>query len=315
MKKRILLIYFCLMPISFFGKDRRPSLPYITGDAFREISDYILEYKQDYLNIINNLNINKFKTKNAEIFFIKPEFLILFCLTILPEIKSKIILITHNTDLSSPGNYLELISNNSNIVHWFGVNSDLKLKNIKFTPIPLGLSNRYNNIYNTPEVIKQVQGYAFKNNNKKHFLGLNFVANTNLSERSQAYNYFCNKSFTKTFVNNNNHGIKIYPEYLKDMAETKFIVCPHGNGLDTHRVWEALLVGSIPIVKASSLDVLYQDLPVIIVKKWQDITKDFLDNKYEIISKNLKNKKYKLEKLYFNYWHDKIKKIQKLYKK
>lgn len=62
----------------------------------------------------------------------------------------------------------------------------------------------------------------------------------------------------------------------KVKAQSRFSVCPHGNGLDTHRTWETLILGCMPIVKTSPLDVLYDGLPVIIVKSWDEITRDNL---------------------------------------
>jgi len=38
-------------------------------------------------------------------------------------------------------------------------------------------------------------------------------------------------------------------------------------------------------------------------KDWSECTQEFLEQKYEEMSK----KKYRLEKLYFKYWQDKIK--------
>ena len=54
-----------------------------------------------------------------------------------------------------------------------------------------------------------------------------------------------------------------------------FVISPHGNGLDCYRTWEALKFGCIPIVKKSSLSIsgLYDNLPVLIVKNWEDINK------------------------------------------
>ena len=54
------------------------------------------------------------------------------------------------------------------------------------------------------------------------------------------------------------------------------MVSPHGNGLDCHRTWESLVLGNIVIVKRSSLDPLYEGLPVVIVDDWQQITRDNL---------------------------------------
>ena len=50
-----------------------------------------------------------------------------------------------------------------------------------------------------------------------------------------------------------------------------FGASPHGNGLDCHRTWEMLYLGMIPVVKTSSLDVLYRELPVVILEDWEDV--------------------------------------------
>jgi hypothetical protein len=56
-----------------------------------------------------------------------------------------------------------------------------------------------------------------------------------------------------------------------------FVVSPHGEGLDCHRTWESLVLGNIVIVKRSSLDPLYDGLPVVIVDSWDEITRANLE--------------------------------------
>ena len=39
-------------------------------------------------------------------------------------------------------------------------------------------------------------------------------------------------------------------EYISKMNNYKYILCPWGNGIDTHRLWEVLLyIESIPVTK------------------------------------------------------------------
>ena len=65
-------------------------------------------------------------------------------------------------------------------------------------------------------------------------------------------------------------------ELWREKTRYAFVVSPHGNGLDCHRTWESLVLGNIVIVKRSSLDPLYEGLPVVIVDDWQQITRDNL---------------------------------------
>jgi len=54
-------------------------------------------------------------------------------------------------------------------------------------------------------------------------------------------------------------------------AEYPFVLSVRGNGLDCHRTWELLYLGCIVITKSSSLDPLFDDLPVVVVKDWDEV--------------------------------------------
>lgn len=55
-----------------------------------------------------------------------------------------------------------------------------------------------------------------------------------------------------------------------------FELCPEGNGLDTHRFYEALWLNTIPIVKRNSLAPMYKNFSCVIVNQWQDINEGLL---------------------------------------
>jgi hypothetical protein len=62
--------------------------------------------------------------------------------------------------------------------------------------------------------------------------------------------------------------------YAAELARHRFCVCPRGNGIDTHRFWEALYLKTIPIVERSLHTEHWQacGLPVVVVDDWQDVT-------------------------------------------
>jgi len=41
---------------------------------------------------------------------------------------------------------------------------------------------------------------------------------------------------------------KPYNEYLLELASHRFCLCIRGNGIDTHRFWESLYLGVIPVI-------------------------------------------------------------------
>jgi hypothetical protein len=70
--------------------------------------------------------------------------------------------------------------------------------------------------------------------------------------------------------------LSVCNEYLKTTelailsSEYKFIACPRGNGTDTHRFWETLYRGSIPVVKESRWSNSIRDLglPILELREW-----------------------------------------------
>jgi len=83
-----------------------------------------------------------------------------------------------------------------------------------------------------------------------------------------------------------------------NMIRYKYVISPHGNGLDCHRTWEALVLGCIPIVKTSVLDPMYEGLPVLIVNKWSDVTSELLESFVPV--------RTSMEKLTLKYWNTRI---------
>jgi hypothetical protein len=83
-----------------------------------------------------------------------------------------------------------------------------------------------------------------------------------------------------------------------NQTEYAFVISPFGNGMDCHRTWEALILGCIVIVKSSPLDILYNELPVLIVNEWEDITEQLLTD--TVIE--FKHKKFNYDKLTLAYY-------------
>ena len=57
-------------------------------------------------------------------------------------------------------------------------------------------------------------------------------------------------------------------EYLERLASTYFCVAPRGNGIDTHRMWEALYLRTVPVVTRSLLTDQHPELPLVVLDDW-----------------------------------------------
>lgn len=268
---------------------RSSSYPYLSGDSFRFMANHIYDE--------TDISFSALRVKRGDIIFVNIGLIGEFFEIEHPKINNPYILVTHNLNLSAPGKY-EYMLNDPKIIKWFGSNPSIS-KSKKFQGIPLGLPNPHwprGNI----EIFNKINK---KNVTKKYLLSLNFDVKTCPERRQFIYDIFKVKKFCTNHMIN---GRKPIEDFLLDVIQSKFVLSPFGSGYDCHRTWEILYMGSYPIVISSPLNHLYQDLPVLIVDKWEDVNETLLNRKYtEFISKN-----YKMKKLYCNYWINKISKYK-----
>ena len=216
------------------------------------------------------------------------------------------ILITHNSDAiitDEPKYYAERDCYNAditlmpnNLIRWFGQN--VGIKNDKIESLPIGLENTYN----FPHENKNHKIFNKTNEERKikNLVYMNFNVHNNLNERGRLVLLYSRKPWVTYF--NGKNGIN-FDTYLDNIYNHHFILSPIGGGFESHRLWESLYVGSIPLVKRCINYDFYNDLPICFVDSYEDITEDFLQK--ELI--RIKNKEWNLEKLSFKYWENKIK--------
>jgi len=122
---------------------------------------------------------------------------------------------------------------------------------------------------------------------------VNFLVETNGGERGRALERFSSESWATVDKSYLNYGLSkatvfTVPEtiqkrldYYKTLKSTKFVVCPPGRGVDTHRIYETLFFGGIPIIKTSFLDPMYEKLGGCwIVQDWTDVTEEECDRRW-----------------------------------
>lgn len=85
-------------------------------------------------------------------------------------------------------------------------------------------------------------------------------------------------------------------------SEFVFVLSPSGAGQDCHRTWEAIMTGSVPIVKKSALDPVFEQLPVAIVDDWAQVTRDWLES---TLAKFL-NVAFDYSPMFLGFWQKKI---------
>ena len=158
-------------------------------------------------------------------------------------------------------------------------------------PIPLGIAPYRNS---KSAIIEDFIDLEFQQIKQK-FLYLNFNLNTNYFHRIKTVNS-ANRIFKVKPIEDKN-----YKDYLISLGSHKFSLSPWGNGIDTHRFWESLYCGTIPITKTHYLYKTFDGLPMVLLSSYKRLIN---------LEKEIEFDEFNLEKLDINWWIKQIKQIK-----
>jgi hypothetical protein len=280
-----------------YNREPQSSSRHIDNDYIDKIKDY------DIVHICSWLTIT------------------IFMKTIVPYLTKKIIVVSNDSDMDAPifekyvgpGDEIakeEICAfiNSDLCIHWFTQNCTLY--HPKVTPIPIGLDyhtvSSNGSLWGVPNnspieqenILNEIKKNAlhFSDRINKCYGNCNFnIDNRYYSqERIDCINQVPSSVafFESQQINRNQTWI--------NQSKYTFVLSSAGGGIDCHRTWEALILGCIPIVRRFNIphDNVYDDLPVLIIDKWSDITQELLNKTIE----EFKTKSFNYDKLTLKYW-------------
>ena len=210
------------------------------------------------------------------------------------SLKSGKIWITGHSDHSITSSIFKKYHQNCSV--WFAINKDLEHE--KIFSLPLGITNLTKEsplhpIYGNTDIMYDIM---MQEKNITNLVYMNFNINTFKEERQKCYDIFKEQSWvTLGKIENTLRGRK---KFLEEIKNHHFVLCPRGNGIDTHRLWETLYMGSFPIVKQCIALNEFADLPILFIDNWDQVNEDFLNKKL----KEMRAKQWNMDKLKFSYW-------------
>ena len=246
------------------------SSDFMNGERIQQIADMYLGTANDFLynplifeqmekhQILDDI-VSKFD--NPPILFLYAHLLIVFAQKI-QFFANPFTLITHNSDynLTDSDPAVKKILDSDNLVCWWGQNLCFIHSKMRF--LPIGLAN-------TMWEHGKIENFMVDLINKSEDIYFNFNIYTNQEKRELCYNTLKTKL----------PFLPMLPvaENVKRLAQYKWCICPEGNGVDTHRLWEAMYLGCIPIVlKSPFIDTLMHytggELPIYVIDAWSDLT-------------------------------------------
>ena len=234
---------------------------------------------------------------------------VIYCVTdiarglfdVLRKAKKRVVLIFGRSVYTVDEGYMPFIDE-CNAAHIFAQNCTVP--DPRFTKIPLGHENKhYGNIChpsNSVGLIQRMMEKACFNQSKKEQIYASFSVMTNARERKECLINAMRTPMTRIA----NMNIDTADEdrqvtFYREMTESRFVLCPWGNGIDTHRYWQSLYMGSIPITRKNSALSDFGDTGGLFIERWDQIL-DY-DGLMQLYSEMVHGRVNK-DKIFFEYW-------------
>lgn len=279
-----------------------------------------LKQPPEYMETLRKMKIRTAPgdiTREKPVIFVDSDAVHTFLKDIAPHIEKPFVLVSGDSDTSIPetmetATMADKLIRRGQLLHWYAMNCQISIIPGHFTCLPNGISQWGQQREAMQSAFEKGIGLfgGLKQNlnqTKKEvpMALMAFHVGSNKEEREPLMKLGCDETMSsslKGLVECSYTGLQGKDqllEFYRYVSTFKFIFSPHGVGLDCFRTYETLYLGSYPIVKTSSLDQLYDGLPVLIVRQWTDVTKVLLDETF----RKFQSMDFDYSKLYRQYWH------------
>jgi hypothetical protein len=189
----------------------------------------------------------------------------------LQEFKNPFKLILHNSDqrfYESQLKYLDI----PNCKKIYTQNIDVIYEDV--IPLPIGVANscwKWGDLSVWDKVLKE-------DIKKDNFIYFHFKKEGGLREENKRV--YCYDTMVKK-------GIDFLPymeyeDYLRTLGSYQYSICPKGNGIDCHRMWECFYLKVIPICERSILTEYFSKVfPIVLLDDWSDLDLESLHKNYD----------------------------------
>jgi hypothetical protein len=254
----------------------------ISGEKLQEIAHVFLGKRGDFAF---NPRIHRQHHKQVDIHQL-PECYenptILFCYTfqldvfatICHKMKHPFILLTHNADheVRMDLDYVRRILTCPNLHRWYAQNLGIA-NHPKLRLLPIGLANEmwpHGKFHLLPEDPEK-PGHLLLPSRKSKSIYFQFNVDTNRDRRAPCLDTIRKRHPSIPWL----PMIDPIPN-MQRLMEYQFCICPQGNGVDTHRLWECFYFKTVPIVVQDDYEfiVLLRDTyhaPMVVLKSWDQL--------------------------------------------
>jgi hypothetical protein len=234
------------------------AVEFICNNFWQCIADHHVDVPHETKPLYSPQPFDPPSVKEGDTVFVKTDLLTLFLHKLLHHIPAPFYLITGHSDLSPRPEDVQFIDTTPSILRWWAVNAPST--NYKMTCLPLGLSEP-DRAFGDQGAVRRCMARIPQVKRMRVFCPAVSPTHPLRAEAGQVEHPLLVKTSEK----------KPYEAYLTELSQYTWVLCPRGNGIDVHRVYEAILMQTIPIYVSDQVPALFKHLPVVVVRSAPDL--------------------------------------------
>jgi hypothetical protein len=264
--------------------DRRHSLPFLSGDGFRQLADVVVDEAADIPFALHALGTAGQKGSRATVVFCAQHHRDALLRAGLLS-AGRVVLVLGNSDSDGPPMDLPALEH-AHLAAIFSQNCLGETPRVRC--LPIGLANRH---YRHGAALADLAAAMLANAEASlaaasalqpvHLQATSALASACFAPET----YPLERAPLQQLVARQRRWVSTAcsrepAAFYRSIAAADASLSPRGNGLDTHRTWEVLMLGRLVVTRGSSLDALWRDaaheppaweLPVLALGEWQQL--------------------------------------------
>jgi hypothetical protein len=234
----------------------------LNSDTYSFLCDITIDKQEDFLDIESMPSDSTVYVNGNLLVSLEQEFLS----SLSKRFEPLAAIVIGDSDNPPTASFLKEIQKNCKLVACVNVSSNIK----GVVPLPLGLeSQRYRSAGQIRD-FRKVPSFSVESRSIGILVAWNDATNPKerILARREITRSNCCLEMSRRVPARYIHAL---------MRRTLLVPCPPGNGKDTHRFWESLYLGALPVVLKRDVIPAYSPYPYVAIEEWSELSQ--LDTK------------------------------------
>ena len=230
------------------------------------------------------------RLKQARTIFVYSDLIEIFFVIIAPNLDRPFVVISHNGDIGVDPRFAQVIDHPF-LLRWYAQNIEPGWRHPKLVSLPIGIANRQ---WRHGNLAPYSELSAYRD--KSVWLYVNINVTTNQGYRGEIV-----RTLSRNPAAVVEQGLSV-DQYVRRIAQSRFVASPRGNGIDCHRTWETLYLGAVPVMARQDRVACLDGLPVLETEGWDDLPPERLREVWDAVTRSA----WRLGGLYLSYWRRRL---------